>query len=80
MAEKTYLVISNTKTVKVNAFSLPSSCAVHLLDKQPCGRSKGIRPRKFRQRPLARLRDRLRQTAQGLGTFGKQHRDGGDPE
>ena len=63
-----YLVLSNTKTVKLNAFCVPSSYEVRLLDTQPHARNEHIRRIRRRTLPqslLVWLLDPLRSSLAG---------------
>ena len=70
-----YLEFSNTKTLKFNALSVPSSNEVRLLDTKPHARSEDIRRRTLPTHGfLVRFPDRLRQSALAVRSFGKKLR------
>ena len=69
-----YLEVSNTKTLRLNAFCVPSSYEVRLLDTPPHARNEHIRRRTLPQSFLVRLLDPLRRAVLAVRSFGKQLR------
>ena len=69
-----YLEVLNTKTLRLNAFYVPSSYEVRLLDTQPHAHSEHIRSRTLPKSFLVRIPDPLRKLALALRSFGKQLR------